>query len=52
VDEGIRYDQRPKAVMAAVDASSHAYLLYGYAARWSRRLGQPATTWTENANAL
>jgi len=41
MDEGIRYDERPPAPAAGVDACSHLYLLYDHAARWSRALGQP-----------
>ncbi len=52
MDEGIRYDRRPRGPAACVDACSHLYLLYDHAAQWSRRLGQPATAWEEKAKAL
>lgn len=52
MDEGIRYDQRPAEPSAAVDASSHLFLLYEHAARWSRQLGRPAEIWTARAAAL
>lgn len=52
MDEGIRYDERPPAPAACVDACSHLYMLYDHAARWSRKLGQPADVWIEKANAL
>ena len=52
VDEGIRFDERPAAPDACVDACAHVYLLYDEAARWSRKLGQPATKWEAKANAL
>ena len=52
MDEGIRYDQRPSTVAACVDACAHLYLLYDHAARWSRKLEQPAAAWEEKAKAL
>jgi hypothetical protein len=52
MDEGIRYDLRPGAPAAAVDACAHLYLLYDHAARWSRRLGQPGAEWADKAEAL
>ncbi len=52
MDEGIRYDQRPPAAAASIDASSHLYMLYDHAARWSDRLGQPDAAWNDKANAL
>jgi hypothetical protein len=52
MDEGIRYDVRPKALSAAVDACSHLYMLYDHAARWSRRLGESTEPWQSKALAL
>ncbi len=52
MDEGIRYDVRPATRQAAVDACSHLYLLYDSAARWSRRLGEPAAKWQDKADTL
>jgi len=52
MDEGIRFDVRPTAPSAAVDACSHVYMLYDHAARWSRRLGEPAEIWEKKARAL
>jgi hypothetical protein len=52
VDEGIRYDQRPSAVSACVDATSHVYMMYDHAALWSRKLEQPAGVWEAKANSL
>lgn len=52
MDEGIRYDERPAAPAAAVDACAHLYSLYEHAARWSRRLGRPAVPWAGKAEAL
>ncbi len=52
MDEGIRYDRRPPAMEACVDACSHLFLLYDHAARWSRRLRRSAAIWDEKAGAL
>jgi hypothetical protein len=52
VDEGIRYDQRPPAAAACVDASAHLYQLYDHAARWSRKLGESHATWEDKAKGL
>jgi glycogen debranching enzyme len=42
VDEGVRYDDAPRAKLACVDATSHVLLLYDHAARWAERLGEDA----------
>lgn len=34
VDQGIRFDDAPKARLACVDATSHIYWLYEYASAW------------------
>jgi hypothetical protein len=52
VDEGIRYDERPPAAAAAVDASAHLYMLYDHAARWSKQLGEPPADWEQKAQTL
>jgi putative isomerase len=52
MDEGIRYDERPEKPAACVDASSHVYLMYDHAARWSRKLDRPAEPWQDKASAL
>lgn len=52
MDEGIRYDQRPPAAAASVDATSHVFMLYEHAARWSRKLGQPHAVWEDKAKTL
>jgi len=52
MDEGVRYDQRPPGPAASVDATSHVYMLYDSAARWSRKLGQPHAGWDTKASAL
>jgi hypothetical protein len=52
MDEGVRYDDRPPAAAAAVDATSHVYLLYETAARWSKALGRPHAGWEAKAKAL
>lgn len=52
MDEGIRYHPRPAQRSAAVDACSHLYLLYDHAARWSRRLHEPAAGWERKAERL
>ena len=49
MDEGIRYDRRPPSAAAGIDASSHLYLCYEHAGRWSRKLGQPASEWEAKA---
>ena len=35
VDEGIRYDDAPRAKLSCVDATSHLYACYAAAARWT-----------------
>lgn len=52
MDEGIRYDRRPAAAAASIDFSSHVYMMYDHAARWSRTLGPPHAAWEEKAEAL
>jgi glycogen debranching enzyme len=52
MDEGIRYDDRPASPAASVDATSHLYMLYDHATRWSRALGQPAGAFDAKAKAL
>jgi glycogen debranching enzyme len=52
MDESIRYDQRPPAAAAGIDACAHMYLVYEHAARWSRKLKQPHAAWDNKAKAL
>jgi putative isomerase len=52
MDEGIRYDRRPPAPAACVDACSHMFMLYDHAARWSKKLGRPSAAWDGKAGAL
>jgi putative isomerase len=52
MDEGIRYRVRPAERTAAVDACSHLYMLYDHAARWSRRVSEPAEEWERKAVRL
>jgi hypothetical protein len=52
MDEGIRYDARPPAPAACVDATSHVFMLYDHAARWSRKLNRPSPLWEEKAAAM
>lgn len=52
MDEGIRYDERPPGPAASVDATSHMYMLYDHAARWSRALGKAEPVWADKAAKL
>lgn len=52
MDEGIRYDERPPAAAASIDASAHVYWIYDHAARWSRTLGRAADVWNEKSKKL
>jgi glycogen debranching enzyme len=52
MDEGIRWDERPSAPAACVDACAHMYLLYTRAAEWSQRLGRNDAEWRSKADAL
>jgi hypothetical protein len=52
MDEGIRYDPRPKGASACIDACSHLYLTYDHATRWSKTLGQSGSAWQEKATQL
>lgn len=38
VDEGIRFDETGLGAWACIDATSHVYMMYGYAEKWSRML--------------
>ncbi|MFA7229953.1 MAG: trehalase family glycosidase [Victivallaceae bacterium] len=35
VDQGARFDCVPKSIMPCIDATSHVYMLYQYAAKWT-----------------
>jgi hypothetical protein len=39
VDEGIRFDKTDMGKWACIDATSHVYQLYHYAAQWAKDLG-------------
>ena len=52
MDEGVRYVRKPPGPAACVDATSHVYLMYDHAARWSRAVGKPAAGRDEKAVAL
>lgn len=51
-DEGVRYDVRPGGPAASVDATSHLYMMYDFAARWSRKLQRDAKEFESKAAAL
>ena len=52
VDEGIRFHDVLTGPFACVDATSHVYMLYDYAAEWSEIVGEPAGEFREKANEL
>lgn len=52
IDEGVRFDEAPRRKLACVDATSHVYQLFDFAARWAERLGQDAGPWREKAERL
>jgi putative isomerase len=52
VDEGIRFDDAAKGEFACIDATSHVYLLYQTAARWSVELGLDNTYYSKRAAEL
>ena len=56
VDEGVRFDgtgpgDKP-ATTACIDATSHVYQMYVYAAKWARMMGRPAAAFEANAARL
>lgn len=52
VDDGVRFDRTSADPPACVDATSHVYWLYAYAAQWSRELGRNPEPWQSRAGAL
>jgi putative isomerase len=52
VDEGIRFLETQPGPFACVDASSHVFALYTYAARWGRALGEAGSEYQAKAEAL
>lgn len=52
VDEGIRFDQSGMGKWASIDATSHVYLLYHYAALWAEDLGIDPDFYRKRENEL
>ncbi|WP_158606421.1 MGH1-like glycoside hydrolase domain-containing protein [Paenibacillus ginsengarvi] len=52
VDDGIRFDQAPRHPSACVDATSHVYQLYTYAAQWARQLGSDPEPFVQRSEEL
>jgi len=52
VDEGARFDRSYPDPLACVDATSHVYQLYEFAARWAERLGENPEPWRGKARRL
>jgi glycogen debranching enzyme len=52
VDEGIRFDDAPQGKFACIDATSHVYELYDYAARWHKVMGNTGAEFAEKAASL
>jgi putative isomerase len=52
VDEGIRFDEIATGPFACIDATSHVYLLYEYAARWAPARGVDSQPFAARAAAL
>jgi glycogen debranching enzyme len=52
VDEGVRFDNAPRAPAACVDATSHVLMLYDHAARWAGRLGEESQALAARAAGL
>jgi glycogen debranching enzyme len=52
IDEGIRFDDVLTGPFACVDATSHVYALYVYAARWSELLGKDPAEFEDKAAVL
>ncbi len=44
VDEGVRFHETQTGPFACIDATSHVYALYDFAAQWSQVLGRDANS--------
>jgi putative isomerase len=45
IDDGVRFDVVATGPKACIDATSHVYQMYDYAARWSKLAGDDPTPW-------
>jgi glycogen debranching enzyme len=52
VDEGVRFLEVQACPRACIDATTHVYSMYEYAARWAETLGQASADWQKKAGAL
>ena len=52
IDEGVRFHDVQTGPFACVDATSHGFLLYDYATKWSRILGKSGGEFAEKADTL
>ncbi len=52
VDEGVRFDDAPAGPYTCVDATSHVYQAYSYAAKWAALLGRDGSHWQSQADRL
>ncbi|HEV2121463.1 MAG TPA: trehalase family glycosidase, partial [Chloroflexota bacterium] len=52
IDEGVRFDDAPEQPLACVDATSHLYLAYMYAARWAWTRGEDGAPFEAKAGVL
>ena len=52
VDEGIRFDEVGLGKWACIDATSHAFMMYKYAEKWSEKLGFNASYFSERKTEL
>ena len=53
VDEGVRFDGTQQGPLACIDATSHVYQLYAFAANWAAQLGRgEAVVWRRKAEHL
>ncbi len=52
VDEGIRFDEAGLGAWACIDATSHVFMLYKYAEKWSGQLGMGTSYFSERKTEL
>jgi putative isomerase len=52
VDEGVRFDDAPQGPYACVDATSHVFQAYSYAAKWAEILAEDNAMLVEKADEL